>query len=119
MATHIQHHAGGHLAPRDRSSVVVGSLWMIGVSLLLFFLPLINGVIGGLIGGYKVGGVKRALVAAILPAVVVALGLWVIFFILDAPVWGFLAGVTGALLVVLADVGIFIGAAIGGAMAKR
>jgi hypothetical protein len=92
---------------------------MIGVSLVLFFLPLINGIIGGLVGGYKVGGVGRALLAAILPAVVVALALGVIFMIFDAPVLGFLAGLTGAVLVVLADVGIFIGALIGGALSRR
>jgi hypothetical protein len=105
-------------APRERSSIVAGSLWMVGLTLVLFFLPLINGLVGGLVGGYKVGGVKRALTAALLPALVVAVALWIIFTIAEAPVWGLLAGVTGATLVVLAEVGIFVGAAIGGAMAK-
>lgn len=115
----MQHHTGSQLAPQPRSSIVAGSLWMIGVTLVLFFLPLINGVIGGLVGGYKVGGVRRALTAAILPAVAAAVGLWIIFAIAEAPVWGFLAGLTAATLVVLADLGIFIGAAIGGALANR
>jgi hypothetical protein len=92
---------------------------MIGVTLALFFLPLINGIIGGAIGGYKVGGAKRAMLAAILPAAVVAVGLWLLFALAEAPVWGLLAGVTAAALVALADVGIFIGAAIGGALANR
>jgi hypothetical protein len=92
---------------------------MIGLTLLLFFLPLINGIIGGAVGGYKVGNTKRALLAAILPAAVVAVGLWLIFALAEAPVWGLLAGLTAAALVALADVGIFIGAAIGGAMSHR
>jgi len=115
----MQHHMGHPLAPRTRSSVVAGSLWMIGITLALFFLPLINGLIGGFVGGYKVGNVGRALIAAILPAVVVAVGLWVLFAIAEAPVWGLVAGLTGATLVVLADVGIFIGAALGGALSPR
>lgn len=112
-------HPGDHLVTPHRSSIIAGSLWMIGVTLVLFFLPLINGIVGGIIGGYKVGGAKRAMLAAILPAFVVAVGLWLIFALADAPVWGFLAGLTAAALVALADVGIFIGAAIGGAMSKR
>lgn len=92
---------------------------MIGVTLALFFLPLINGIIGGAVGGYRVGGAKRAMLAAILPAAVVAVGLWLLFALVEAPVWGLLAGLTAAALVALADVGIFIGAAIGGAMANR
>lgn len=112
-------HPGDHLVSPQRSSIIAGSLWMIGVTLVLFFLPLINGIVGGIIGGYKVGGAKRAMLAAILPAFVVAIGLWLIFALADAPVWGFLAGLTAAALVALADVGIFIGAAIGGAMSKR
>lgn len=119
MATPIQPHAGGRLAPRQRSSIVAGSVWMIAVTLALFFLPLINGIVGGLVGGYKVGGAGRALLAAILPAVIVAVGLWLIFALAEAPVWGVLAGLTAAALVALADVGIFIGAAIGGALSNR
>jgi hypothetical protein len=107
------------LTTADRSSILAGSLWMIAISLALFFLPLVNGLIGGFIGGYKVGAVGRALVAAILPAAFVAVGLWLLFALGNAPVWGVVAGLTGAMLVALADVGIFVGAAIGGAVAAR
>lgn len=107
------------LTTQDRSSILAGSFWMVAISLALFFLPLLNGLIGGLVGGYKVGAVGRALVAAILPAVIVTLGLWLIFALWDAPFWGIVAGLTGGLLVLLADVGIFVGAAIGGLLAAR
>ncbi len=103
---------------RDRKSIVIGSLWMVGLSLLLFFLPLINGFVGGLVGGYKVGGVGRALMAAILPAIVVAAGLWILLAVLDAPLIGLVAGATLGLLVLLSDLGLFLGAGIGGAMNK-
>jgi hypothetical protein len=107
------------LPTEDRSSILAGSLWMVAISLALFFLPLINGLIGGVVGGYKVGAVGRALVAAILPAAIVALGLWLVFALWEAPFWGLVAGLTGGLLVLLADVGIFVGAAIGGLLAAR
>lgn len=99
-----------------RSSVVGGTLWMIGITLVLFWLPAINGLIGGLVGGYKVGSVGRALTAAVLPAIVVALGLWILLAVLDLGVLGFFAGAAAGLMILLADVGLFIGAAIGGAM---
>ncbi len=106
------------MAERGRSNIVEGSLWMIGLTLALFFLPAVNGLIGGLIGGYRVGHFGRALLAAILPSIVVAIGLVLIFALFNAPVWGLFAGATGALIVFLADLGIFVGAAIGGALGQ-
>lgn len=100
-------------APERRSSIVVGSLWMVFLSIALFFVPLINGLVAGAVGGYKVGGVGRALAAAVLPAVVVAGALWVVFALFDAPLWGALAGVAVGIIVLLSDVGLFIGAVVG------
>ncbi len=107
------------LAPRSsRDNLVVGSLWMVGLTLLLFWLPLVNGLVGGLVGGYRVGTVGRALSAAILPAVVVAIGLWLLLAAFDFGVLGFLAGLGVAGLIVFSEIGIFLGAAIGGAWAQ-
>ncbi len=92
---------------------------MVAISLALFFLPLINGLVGGLVGGYRVGSVRRGLIAAFVPAVLASLGLWGILALLDHPVIGLIAGATTAVVVILADLGIFIGAAIGGKMAER
>jgi hypothetical protein len=101
------------------TNVVAASAWMVGITLVLFFLPLINGLIGGFVGGYKVGTPGRALGAAVLPAIIAAGGLWAILGSLDHPLLGFLAGVAVGILVLLADVGIFIGAFIGGAVSNR
>lgn len=105
----------GPLEP-GRASVVTGAAWMVGLSLLLFFLPIINGLVGGFVGGMKVGGVKRALTAAVLPALIVAVGLWILLAILDMPIFGLVAGVAIGMWVLLSDLGLFIGAAIGGAV---
>ncbi|HWM86825.1 MAG TPA: hypothetical protein VNO33_13325, partial [Kofleriaceae bacterium] len=109
----------GRTGARERRSILVGSLWMVFLSLALFFVPALNGLIAGLVGGYKVGSIGRALVAAILPAIVVAGGLWAGFALFDAPVWGLLAGTAIGVLILLADLGLLIGAAIGGAIGSR
>lgn len=88
------------------------------MSLLLFFLPIINGLIGGFVGGYKVGTPGRAVLAAFLPALVVGLGMWLLLIILEVPIIGLIAGVALGTLVLLADVGIFIGALLGGALSN-
>ncbi len=92
---------------------------MIGISLALFFLPAINGFLGGLIGGYKVGGAGRALGAAILPAVIVGLGLWLLLAVLDAPLIGLMSGVALMVLILCSSLGLLAGAAIGGAAANN
>lgn len=97
-----------------RSSVPVASLWMVGLSLVLFFIPGVNGLVGGLVGGYKVGGVGRALIAAILPAIVVGIGLWVLLAAFELPIVGFVAGAAIGILVLFADLGLFLGALVGG-----
>lgn len=114
----VQKHSNGAIGSRS-TSIVAGSFWMVAVSLLLFFVPLINGVVGGAIGGYKVGSVGRALLAALLPALFVGVGLWALLFVLDAPVWGLLAGMTGVMLIIVSELGLFVGAAIGGALSPR
>lgn len=103
---------------RDWAEVAKASLWMVVITLALFFLPLVNGLIGGAVGGYKAGDWKRALAAAILPAVVAAIGIWLIIGLFGAPVLGFVAGATVAVVVLLADVGIIVGALLGGIAAR-
>jgi hypothetical protein len=88
-----------------RSSIVGGSLWMVGLSLV--------------VGGYKVGGTGRALTAAVLPAIVVGLGLWVLLAVLEAPIIGFLSGIALIGLILFSSLGLLIGAAIGGAIAGQ
>jgi hypothetical protein len=96
------------------ANIIGGSLWMVGISLVLFFLPAINGLVGGLVGGYKVGTPRNALIAAILPAVVIGIGLVLFFNVLGFPVLAFFAGITIASLVALSEVGLLVGAWIGG-----
>lgn len=102
----------------DRGNLVMAAVWMVVISLLLFFVPLVNGLIGGAVGGYKAGTPRRGFMAALIPSILVAGFLWVVFGLFGGPVLGFFAGVAAGLLVLLADVGLFIGALIGGYFAE-
>lgn len=95
---------------RSSANIINGSLWMVGITLALFFIPAVNGLIGGLVGGYKIGSPKNALIAAVLPAVVIGVGLVFFFSILGFPVLGFFAGAAIGALVALSEVGLLIGA---------
>ncbi len=54
---------------RDRGSIIAGAMWMLVISLLLFWLPLIGPLIGGIVGGKRAGGIGAAIIAAFLPAI--------------------------------------------------
>lgn len=105
------------MAQTKDSSILVSSLWMIGISMLLFFLPALNGLIGGAVGGYKAGSAGRGLTAAVLPSIVVGLLLWGLFALFDAPVIGFLGGLAVGLWALFSSIGLLIGAVAGGAIA--
>src|SRR5687768_7846708 len=98
----VNHHAG----------IVMGAIWMVVLSLALFFVPGVNGLIAGLVGGYLVGSLARAMAAAILPALIVAIGLWILLAAVGMPILGFFAGAAITVLIVLAELGLFLGAAL-------
>ena len=102
----------------SRGSVTSGLLWMIVISLLLFWLPVLGPLVAGVVGGKKAGGVGNALLAALLPAMVFGLFL---FFSASAvsglPLIGVLAGAGGFLYAVSGIGPLLVGAIIGGALA--
>ena len=107
------------MARYRQTSLIVCSLWMIGISLLLFFLPALNGLVGGGVGGYKAGSAGRGLGAAILPSIVVGVGIWVLLAMFNAPVIGFISGLAVGIWALISSIGLLIGALIGGAMAPN
>lgn len=98
------------------SSVWAGAAWMIGLSLLLFFVPAVNGLIAGAVGGYLVGSLSRALTAAVVPAFIVAVAFWIGFSLTGLPVIGFLAGGAISVWIIMSELGLFLGAALGGTL---
>lgn len=95
------------------TGIIVGAVWMVVLSLALFFVPGVNGLIAGLVGGYLVGSLGRAMTAAVLPALIVAVGLWILLAAVGMPILGFFAGAAITVLIVLAELGLFLGAALG------
>ncbi len=101
-----------------KGSIGAAVLWMIVLSLLLFWLPLLGPFIAGLIGGKKAGGVGPAIVAVFLPAILFGAALFLLTSVLSGmPLVGIVAGM-GGLAMSLAHVGpLLLGAIIGGLMA--
>lgn len=92
--------------------------WMLVLSLLLFWLPILGMFIAGLVGGRKAGSVGMAIVAVLVPAAVVGL---LMFFLATAltgmPILGAIAGFGSGVLVVANVVPMLAGAILGGILA--
>ena len=104
-----------------RSSIVAAMLWMIVISLLLFWLPLLGPFIGGFVGGKKAGNVKRGLAACFLPALLFGLFVFVLLavggFPLSGLILGGVLGGTAALTILVEGFALVCGAIVGGALA--
>ena len=93
--------------------------WMGGLSLLLFWLPVVGPLVGGLVGGHKAGTVRHAVIAVFLPAIL--LGLMVtagVAYLTDLLAWGVLAGLGTAMLLLLQVGPMLAGALTGGLIAE-
>lgn len=106
----------------ERGDVITAMLWMLILSLLLFWLPFIGPLIAGIVGGKKAGDVPTAIMAVFLPVILMG----GIFFVMGSSLTGIfligaLAGLMGAglMIVVLAMIPLLLGAVIGGLLAAR
>jgi hypothetical protein len=101
--------------PDSEGSILSAIFWMALLSLLLFWLPAVGPVIAGFVGGQKAGGLFPAIVATLLPSVL----LGVLVFVVGGtfaglPLLGLLAG-AGVTFFGLAHVGpLLLGAIVGG-----
>lgn len=102
--------------PREPVSSARAALTMTGIGIALFFLPLLNGLIAGLTGGYRLADTNRAVLTALIPAVIVAGVQWLLFGLLVIPVLGLFIGIPVAVLAVF---GMLAGAAAGGVLGAR
>lgn len=92
------------------------ALWMIGLSLALFWLPVLGPGIAGFIGGTKAKTMGKAMVAALLPAVLLGMLVAGLLLLFDLPLIGTIAGIGVAIAVLVQDVPMFVGAALGAAV---
>jgi hypothetical protein len=106
------------LAQGKQGSIVSAMWWMFLVSLLLFWMPVLGGLIAGFVGGKKAGSVGSAIVAVFLPGIL----FFVLLLLLAAslvgiPLIGIAAPLGGIWLSILHVGPLLIGAIIGGATA--
>ena len=111
--------AGAAGAPKaGKGSLGRAMAWMFVLSLLLFWLPLLGMFIAGLVGGRKAGGVGTALVAVLLPGLVVAGLMFLLATALTGmPLLGAIAGFGTGVLIVANIVPLLAGAVVGGLLA--
>jgi hypothetical protein len=106
------------MVEESSGSIVMGMIWMFIISLLLFWLPGIGSLIAGIVGGKQAGGVFAGILAALLPGIFVAIGLFFAGTMLTAlPVIGAVLAGGGLLLYLLYIPPLLIGALIGGLLA--
>lgn len=99
--------------------MLVGGILMLVLSLVLAWLPLVGPLLAGAIGGYYCGTVSRALVTVLFPALILGIFVWWMGTMLDHAIGGFLFAIGGAVLVIVHEAGLILGAAVGGFIAQR
>jgi hypothetical protein len=105
-------------AAGNRGSIGSATLWMVGFSVLLFWIPPVGPLVAGFVGGRKAGDVGPAIVAAIIPAILVAALLFLVGTLVSLPVIGALVGAGLFFVIAFESVPLLIGALIGGALAE-
>ncbi|MBN2000016.1 hypothetical protein JW935_20855 [candidate division KSB1 bacterium] len=99
-------------------SVVSGMIWMLVLSLLLFWAPVIGPLLAGVVGGKKAGGVGPAIMAVFLPGILFGAVLFFLATILSGlPIIGAVAGAGGFVLAISHVGPLLIGAIVGGVLA--
>ena len=106
------------MSNNKEGSVVIGMIWMLIISVLLFWLPLFGPLLAGIVGGKKAGSVGKAILAVFLPGIIIALLLFVFGgTITGLPIIGAIAG-AGGLFLYASNIGfLLVGAIVGGLIA--
>ena len=103
------------MAAATAGSISRGMVWMFVLSILLFWMPVLGPLIAGFVGGRKSGSVGNAIIAALLPGMLIGVATFFLATVLTGPLFGFLAGAGGTAMA-LAHVGPLLVAAIIGAV---
>ena len=106
-----------------RGSVPQAMAWMIGLSVALFWMPFIGSFIAGFVGGRKAGGVFPAVMAVILPGIILVVATALLGGLIGwIPILGelvaILAGMGAWVLGIGSFVPMLVGAMLGGWSAK-
>lgn len=99
-------------------SVSKAAVWMIGLSIVLFWLPVLGPAIAGFVGGTEARTMGKAMTAALIPAVLVGVLVALVLSAFDLPLIGTVAGIGIGIAVLVQDIPMFIGAAFGAGTAR-
>ena len=94
------------------------AIWMMVLSLLLCWLPLVGPLIAGYVGGRLAGGVGAAFLASILPAVVLGVAIFAAMSLFALPLLGLVLGIGVGVYILLGEIGLISGAIVGGLLAR-
>ena len=105
-------------ASKSQGSILSGTLWMIALAILLFWLPVVGPLIAGFVGGRKSGGVGPAIISSIIPALL-ASGLFLLVGAgLGAPVIGAIVGAGFFIVIFVELLPMMVAAIVGGITAE-
>lgn len=81
------------------------------ISLLLIWLPLLGPIAAGVVGGRVARTVGKALIASVIPSILLGVGLFAILNAFDLPLLGALSGIGVFIFVLIGDIPMMITAA--------
>lgn len=106
------------ISDSSNGSLIAGTFWMIVLSVLLVWLPGLGPLIAGIVGGKLAGDVLTGLLAALLPGLLLAIGLFFFgTFFTGLPIVGALLAGSSIILYLFYVPPLLIGALIGGLLA--
>jgi hypothetical protein len=98
-----------------RPILVVSVATMVFISLITFYIPLFNGLLGGTFGGFHAGRMRRALGAALATSIIVPAFIWFAYALGEQQPHYFFWGLGFSGWALLHIIGTFIGAVAGAA----
>ncbi len=106
-----------------RGSIGSAMTWMIGLSVLLFWMPFLGGLIAGFVGGRKAGKVSEAVLAVVLPGLILGILTFLLGSVLGGipvigHIFGLVAGMGALVLSFLNVIPLLLGAVLGAMTAK-
>ncbi len=99
---------------RQNRRFVSASITMGLLTASLFFIPIVNGVVGGAVGGYKVASPLQAVYVVLVVIPPLAIVLYLIYSTAGAPVFGVPYHPSVITLISTGCVGLLLGAVLGG-----
>jgi hypothetical protein len=103
----------------ESKGVLPATLWMVALGLLLGWLPFIGPAIAGFAGGVQAGGLTNAMIASLIPALLVAGIVWMISLLLDLAIVGVFLGIGAFMVLVIGSLPLMAGAWLGGVLSER